>query len=190
MIVAMGSKMVLSKDEWKTLRELAESGKDDQWLSDEFGISCNTIRQKRFADKRRGKPWLTPKEVEKKAAIDRIEKAYSNLKNGEKPKTDDEEGGEKTGLEKVSPSELAHIRDHIPGVIAKQFGSLLLASLPTLPPPKDITEFNVYHNIFRKAASLDGAGGVAIQINNNGMQWSSSKEVEKPIVLVKAEKVA
>lgn len=173
----------LDKAGWATLRGLAEQGKTDEWLEAEFGVPANTIRQHRWADRKRGKPWLTPKFKQEQEEAERLKKSMKNLKNdGLKKQTEEPENQTETALQIVSPGEIAQLKEQVPGIIAKGVSELLLAALPTMPPPKDWSEFKTLHSIFRDSAGLNqSSGGIAIQFN--GMDWSSSKKMEKPIVL-------
>lgn len=176
----MGKK--LTKGEWAQVRELAEGGKSDSWLEDEFGVDKNTIRQRRFADKQKGDPWLTPKEMEIRARQEALARMFQNKSNGGTGE------GETSEVLTVSESELSQLREETPGIIAKKTAELLLGSFPILQLPRTIPEFKALFSVFMQAAGLDKQQGPTVNI---GMAWgsgSSPKDIPVKVIHVPVEK--
>jgi hypothetical protein len=168
----------LSKEQWASLRKKAEAGESDASLEAEFGILANAIRQKRFADKRRGDPWITPKEIDLEHAKKALERHFKGLTNAGKKGDVGEE------LAPVSSAELASIREDTPAKLAKWASGMLLASLGLIRPPTNVTELKTLSNFFRENAGLNQQGGGINIAIGSGMNWSSQGQAEKPIVVI------
>lgn len=59
------------KVSWDEIRKCSEMGMSDGDIAEEYGITSNAIIKHRYDDKRRGKPWITPKEIKLQAEIER-----------------------------------------------------------------------------------------------------------------------
>lgn len=161
---------------------MAEKGVTDEVLEREFGVDKNAIRQRRFNDKKKGSPWITPKELELEERKKALERHFKGKKNS------GTEGGGGMDLVPVTDQEMVQLRDENPKLFARKIGSLLLEGLALLKIPTSAQEWVSLHNAYRKALGMDQGGGVNVLIGS-GMNWSSQKGEGhgKPVIEIASE---
>lgn len=176
----MGSPL-LTQSEWDEVAKAAECGMSDDDLAAEFGIPKNTIRQRRFADKKKGKPWLTPKELSLAAEIEELKAKSKVAGNGLTSLTD---GPSALG---IASAKLAKLKEEAPLFIAERVFELIQNSLNggLLTAPKSWKELSSATSILGAQIGQNKSAAPNVTI---GMKWGSKPPTgEGPIVVVKTE---
>lgn len=172
---------LLTPEDWHELRQAAQGGMSDSDLALTYNISKNTIKQKRWADKKRGDTWLTPKEVRIASEIEEVKRKNRTTENGLTNLT-----GETSALATLS-SKLAKMKEEAPVYIAEKVLDLIKKGLDgnLIPAPKSAKDLSTLAGVFGNMVGINKGGGMVIQVG--GAAWNSSQAHEKPVIVVQAQ---
>jgi hypothetical protein len=179
------AKAKLTKEDWKEVRALIESGEMDYAeVSEKFGITKNACQQRAFRE-----VWKTPRRLAEAALVEQAKAAAKTMTVAEAMETVTKTP--ESALTK-SAARLAKLREDTPVFVAEELDKVIRAALTTgLPVPKSLKELSIATTIWSNMVGLkQGQGGPLVQIGV-GMNWASGPKGsnEGPMVVVNGEVV-
>ena len=169
--------MLISKEEWNTIKLASEAGVDDQQLSEDYGVSKASIRKRRQLDK-----WLTPRKIEEEKAVAKAKalarQSPSNISQvSQKPSAEESIASKLLKMGETGTLALAEV--------ALQKALFVRDNPETIDDLETIGDMSTALKLLRTAAGMDKQeSNVAVALNF-GAFWESpgSTEVERPRVL-------